>query len=87
MQLQFMGLKSEIDEYYLAQFRVVHTLSADSGFVTDVELEVYLPDADDLSELVDEDSGSYTGILAYYKDGKNITEESYRAIKATHQDV
>ncbi|TVT83434.1 contractile injection system protein, VgrG/Pvc8 family [Acinetobacter colistiniresistens] len=71
MQVQFMGLKSEIDDILWLGSRVVHTLSVDSGFVTDVELEVYLPDADDLSELVDEDSGSYTGILAYYKDGKN----------------
>ena len=71
MQVQFMGLKSEIDDIIWLGTRVVHTLSADNGFVTDVELEVYLPDADDLSELVDEDSGSYTGILAYYKDGKN----------------
>lgn len=70
MQVQFMGLKSEIDDIIWLGSRVVHTLSADSGFVTDVELEVYLPDADDLSELVDEDSGSYTGVLAYYKDGK-----------------
>lgn len=71
MQVQFMGLKSEIDDIIWLGSRVVHTLSADSGFVTDVELEVYLPDSDDLSELVDDDSGSYTGILAYYKDGKN----------------
>ena len=71
MQVQFMGLKSEIDDIVWLGSRVVHILSADSGFVTDVELEVYLPDADDLSELIDEYSGSYTGILAYYKDGKN----------------
>ena len=71
MQVQFIGLKSEIDDVIWLGSRVVHTLAADSGFITDIELEVYLPDADDLSELIDEDSGSYTGILAYYKDGKN----------------
>jgi hypothetical protein len=36
---------------------------------TDCEAEVYLPDADDLSELIDDERGGYTGILAYYKDG------------------
>lgn len=71
MQMQFIGLKSEIDDIVWLGTRVVHTLSSDSGYTTDLELEVYLPDSDDLSELIDEDSGSYTGILAYYQDGKN----------------
>ncbi|MFT0694133.1 contractile injection system protein, VgrG/Pvc8 family [Acinetobacter bereziniae] len=71
MQMQFIGLKSEIDDIIWLGTRVVHTLSSDNGYTTDLELEVYLPDSDDLSELIDEDSGSYTGILAYYQDGKN----------------
>ncbi|MBJ9954401.1 DNA primase [Acinetobacter baumannii] len=71
MQMQFMGLKSEIDDIVWLGTRVVHTLSSDNGYTTDLELEVYLPDSDDLSELIEEDSGSYTGILAYYLDGKN----------------
>lgn len=71
MQMQFMGLKSEIDDIIWLGTRVVHTLSSDNGYTTDLELEVYLPESDDLSELIDNESGSYTGILAYYQDGKN----------------
>lgn len=35
-------------------------------------MEIYLPDADDLSQLLEDEMGSYTEVVAYYKDGKNI---------------
>lgn len=74
MQVSFLDLKPEIDDIIWLGSRVVHTLDADNGYSTSVELEVYLPDADDLSELIDDERGDYTGIVAYYKDGKNTVK-------------
>lgn len=70
MPLSFFGFKPLIDDILWLGTRVVHLLDSSGGFTTDCEAEIYLPDADDLSELIDNESGSYTGILAYYKDGK-----------------
>lgn len=71
MPIQFWGLKSEIDDIIWLGTKVIHKLDADNGYTTDVDLEIYLPDADDLSQLVDDEMGSYTGVVAYYKDGSN----------------
>lgn len=71
MPIQFVGLKDEIDDIVWLGTKVVHTLDPDNGFITVVDLEIYLPDADDLSQLVEDEMGSYTGVVAYYKDGKN----------------
>ena len=70
MQMQFIGLKDIIDDIVWIGNKVTHTLSADSGFTTSIDLEIYLPDSDNLSELIDNETGNYTGILAFYKDGK-----------------
>ncbi|PWB14221.1 DNA primase [Acinetobacter sp. AM] len=69
--LQFIGFKSLIDDIVWLGTKVVHTLDASGGFTTDCNAEIYLPDADDLSQLIDNEIGNYTGVLAYYKDGKN----------------
>ena len=49
-EFEFIGLKPEIDEIVWLGTNVTHSLS-DNGFTTSVELEVQLPDADDLSTL------------------------------------
>jgi len=67
--ISFGGFKPLIDEIVWLGTRVVHDLDGSGGYTTDCEAEVYLPDADDLSELIDDERGGYTGILAYYKDG------------------
>ncbi|ELO6156182.1 phage late control D family protein [Escherichia coli] len=69
--LQFIGFKSLIDDIVWLGTKVVHTLDASGGFITECNAEIYLPDADDLSQLIDNEIGNYTGVLAYYKDGKN----------------
>lgn len=69
--LQFLGFKSLIDDIIWLGTKVVHTLDTSGGFTTQCDAEIYLPDADDLSQLIDDEVGNYTGILAYYKDGKN----------------
>ena len=71
MPLSFMGFKPLIDDILWLGTRVVHNLDSSGGYTTECEAEIYLPDADDLSELIDNERGGYTGILAYYRDGKN----------------
>ena len=49
----------------------MHQLDASGGFTTSCEAEIYLPDSDDVAQLIESSVGNYTGVLAYYKDGKN----------------
>lgn len=49
-EFEFTGLKPEIEDIIWLGTNVTHTLN-DSGFTTSVELEVQLPDADDVSTL------------------------------------
>lgn len=69
--LMFLGFKPLIDEIIWLGTRVVHQLDASGGFTTSCEAEIYLPDSDDVAQLIDSSVGNYTGVLAYYKDGKN----------------
>lgn len=71
MPLMFSGFKSLIDEIIWLGTKVKHQLDASGGYTTDVDAEIYLPDADDLSELITDSQISYTGIVAYYKEGKS----------------
>lgn len=72
MTFVFEGMKSEINEIVWLGKNVVHTLTPDGGFATNLSLEVQIPDADDISQLIDDDGNNsdYTGILAWYKTGK-----------------
>ncbi|WP_038343016.1 contractile injection system protein, VgrG/Pvc8 family [Acinetobacter sp. A47] len=72
--LAFVGFKSLIDEIVWLGTRVVHDLDGKGGYTTDCDAEIYLPDADDLSQLVDSERGGYTGIIAYYRNGKNTAK-------------
>lgn len=49
-EFEFIGLKPEIDDIIWLGTNVTHSLN-DNGFTTSVELEVQLPDADDVSTL------------------------------------
>lgn len=49
-EFEFSGLKPEIDDIIWLGTNVTHSLN-DNGFTTSIELEVQLPDADDLSTL------------------------------------
>ena len=53
MTFKFSGLKSPIDDIVWLGTRVTHKLDGSGGFTTDVVLEVMMPDADDISQLVD----------------------------------
>lgn len=50
IEIEFFGLKPEIDDIIWLGTNVTHNLN-DSGFTTSIELEVQLPDADDVSTL------------------------------------
>ena len=49
-EFTFTGLKAEIDDIIWLGTNVTHSFS-DSGFTTSIELEIQLPDADDVSTL------------------------------------
>lgn len=49
-EFEFLGIKPEIDDIIWLGTNITHSLN-DSGFTTSVELEVQLPDADDVSTL------------------------------------
>lgn len=61
-----IGVKDEIDAITWLGSSVSHEYSS-SGFTTSLELENQLPEMDDITELA-ELAGSYTGVIAYYKD-------------------
>ncbi|OTH00813.1 contractile injection system protein, VgrG/Pvc8 family [Acinetobacter sp. ANC 4973] len=74
MTYLFDGLKEQIDDIYWLGTRVTHTLDADNGFTTGLELEVFCPDADDVAELFEdqfevEKDKKWTGVVVYYQSG------------------
>lgn len=52
-EYEFIGLKSEIDELVWLATNLTHSLS-DQGLTTSIELELQLPDADDVSQLFED---------------------------------
>ena len=80
----FVGVKEQIDEIYWLATTITDTLDASSGYTTDLQLEVFFPDADDVSELFEdqfvlEKDKKWTGVVVYYQDGE-------KAIKLTKGD-
>lgn len=74
MTFLFDGLKDQIDDIFWLGTRVEHNLGADGGFTTDIELEVFCPDADDVAELFEdqfeqEKDKKWTGVVVYYQSG------------------
>ncbi len=61
------GIKAEIAAIVWLGANVRHSFTADS-YTTALELESKLPDADEVAELAE--AGSYTGVLAWYRDEK-----------------
>ncbi|MDW5469944.1 DNA primase, partial [Acinetobacter baumannii] len=50
----FVGVKEQIDEIYWLGTTITDTLDGSSGYTTDLQLEVFFPDADDVSELFED---------------------------------
>ncbi|WP_295514953.1 phage late control D family protein [uncultured Pseudomonas sp.] len=72
------GVKAEIDANIWYGGNVQHSLTADGGYTTRLELEAKLPE-DLVDDLVDEIQGDYTGIIAYYRDTKTGKEHAVTA--------
>ncbi|NWB91620.1 phage late control D family protein [Pseudomonas agarici] len=73
-----IGVKTEIDDIIWYGGNVRHSLNADSGYTMSLELESKLPE-DTVESLTDDPGGDYTGIIAYYRDGKTGKEKSLMA--------
>ena len=74
MTYLFEGLKEQIDDIYWLGTRIIHTLDADGGYTSGIELEVFCPDADDVAELFEDQFESekdkkWTGVVVYYQSG------------------
>jgi len=65
------GIKQEIAATIWHGGNVQHSLTADDGFSTALELESQLPD-ELIDELAERETGAYTGVVAWCrtKDGK-----------------
>ena len=74
MQIDTQGFKDEIDSIVWLGTVVKHTLSASNGYTSDIEAEVKLPDSDDIAQLIDDEGGNYTGVIAYYQHGKQTAK-------------
>lgn len=79
----FIGVKEQIDEIFWLGTTITDTLN-DRGYTTDLQLEVFFPDADDVSELfedqfVSEKNKKWTGVVVYYQEGD-------KAVKLTKGD-
>ena len=80
----FIGIKEQIDEIYWLGTTITDTLDSSGGYTTDLQLEVFFPDADDVSELfedqfVSEKDKKWTGVVVYYQEGD-------KAVKLTKGD-
>jgi len=72
------GVKAEIDEIIWYGGNVQHSLTDSGGYTVSLELESKLPE-DNVEDLVEENRGDYTGIIAYYRDQKTGREKSITA--------
>lgn len=77
------GIKGEIDAIVWYGGNVQHSLTADGGFTTSLELESKLPE-DSVDGLYEEPKdGGYTGVVAFYRDKATGKETSVVAGDAT----
>lgn len=84
MTFLFYGFKADIDDTYWLGTTITDTLDSSSGYTTDLSLEVWFPNADDISELFHdqmeaEQHEKWTGVACYYQEGT-------QAIKLTKGD-
>ncbi|MDN4146441.1 phage late control D family protein [Pseudomonas tohonis] len=73
-----VGVKGEIDAIIWHGGNVQHSLTADGGYTTSLELESKLPE-DMVDALYEDTPGDYTGIIAYYRDKKTGAEKTLTA--------
>lgn len=76
-----LGVKAEIAAIVWVGANVRHSFTPES-YTTALELESKLPDADDIAELA-EQSGNYTGVVAWYRDEKTGEQKQLTAGEQT----
>lgn len=77
------GVKDEIDAIVWYGGNVQHSLTADGGYTTSLELESKLPE-DSVEALYEEPkAGPYTGVIAFYRDKASGKETSVVAGNST----
>lgn len=84
MTFIFVGIKDQIDDIYWLGTTITDTLDSSNGYTSEIQLEVFFPDADDVSELfedqfVTEKDKKWTGVVVYYQEGN-------KAVKLTKGD-
>ena len=72
------GVKAEIDAIIWYGGNVQHRLTADGGYTLSLELESTLPQ-DGVEDLVEDQQGNCTGVIAYYRDLKTGRQRSVTA--------
>ncbi|WP_263144029.1 phage late control D family protein [Pseudomonas sp. RIT-PI-AD] len=66
MTYTLSGVKGAIDAIVWHGGNVAHSLTADGGLTTSLELEAQLPEAE-VADLADEHTQHYTGVVAWYR--------------------
>lgn len=80
----FIGLKEQIDEIFWLGTTITDIFDSSTGYTTEIQLEVFFPDTDDVAELfedqfVTEKDKKWTGVVVYYQEGN-------KAVKLTKGD-
>ncbi|WP_269915425.1 contractile injection system protein, VgrG/Pvc8 family [Acinetobacter sp. HY1485] len=83
MTFLFYGFKSDIDDTYWLGTSVTDTFDSSRGYTTDLTLEVWFPDADDVAELFEDQfekektqKQKWTGVAVYYQEGTKAVKLS-----------
>jgi phage protein D len=71
-----IGVKDEISEVVWLGANVQHSFTGEA-FTTNLELESKLPDGADVGGLVEGDLTAYTGVVAWYREGKTGKQKAY----------
>lgn len=77
------GVKTDIDAIVWYGGNVKHSVTADNGYTTSLELEIKLPDNSFDEVYGEEKGGAYTGVIAFYRDKANGKESSVAAGEST----
>ncbi|MFJ7315066.1 phage late control D family protein [Pseudomonas sp. NPDC098747] len=72
------GVKPEIDEIIWYGGNVTHSLNADNGYTISLDLESKLPE-DTVEDLVEDDTGDYSGVIAFYREQVTGKEKTVTA--------
>ena len=82
-EITFIGVKDQIDEIVWLGKTITHDLSDSSGYTTKIELEIQLPNADDLSVLFEDKTKEEKATTAHARKTKNYAD--YTGVKTWYE--